>query len=186
VPRQKLGVKHEPLSLIPPQFEVPHPQIQPAVFMPSVREPAPPSLELFDLVGLLPLLLLLLPPPPPPLRYSVAFAIASRLLVLVVLTGVMPLAGPRLCERHDPSRAAHQQMWAEPPRSAVRLRRSGADCERCSTRAQARTQTSSTLFARRATSWASLASCLVRAARWSGLIPPPPDEANGAGVRLCS
>jgi intraflagellar transport protein 52 len=47
---QKLGVKHEPLSLIPPQFEVPHPQIQPAVFMPSVREPPPPSLELFDLV----------------------------------------------------------------------------------------------------------------------------------------
>lgn len=45
----KLSVKHEPLSLIPPQFEVPLPPLQPAVFMPTMRELAPPALDLFDL-----------------------------------------------------------------------------------------------------------------------------------------
>lgn len=45
----KLNVKHEQLSLIPPQFEVPLPPLQPAVFMPYLREPAPPALDLFDL-----------------------------------------------------------------------------------------------------------------------------------------
>lgn len=45
----KLNVKHEPLSLIPPQFEVPLPALQPAVFMPSMRELPPPALDLFDL-----------------------------------------------------------------------------------------------------------------------------------------
>jgi len=45
----KLGVKHEPLTLIPPQFECPLPPLRPAVFPPQMREPLPPSLELFDL-----------------------------------------------------------------------------------------------------------------------------------------
>lgn len=44
-----LDVKHEPLSLIPPQFEQPLPPLNPAVFPPSLREPPGPSLELFDL-----------------------------------------------------------------------------------------------------------------------------------------
>lgn len=44
-----LGVKHEPLSLIPPQFDVPLPPLQPAVFMPQMRELPPPALDLFDL-----------------------------------------------------------------------------------------------------------------------------------------
>jgi len=46
---QQLDVKHEPLSLIPPQFEHPLPPLQPAVFPPSLREPPPPALDLFDL-----------------------------------------------------------------------------------------------------------------------------------------
>lgn len=46
---EKLHVKHEPLSLIPPQFEVPLPALQPAVFMPCMRELPPPALDLFDL-----------------------------------------------------------------------------------------------------------------------------------------
>eukprot|EP00928_Gymnodinium_smaydae_P089902 TRINITY_DN73787_c0_g1_i1.p1 TRINITY_DN73787_c0_g1~~TRINITY_DN73787_c0_g1_i1.p1 ORF type:complete len:453 (-),score=122.19 TRINITY_DN73787_c0_g1_i1:74-1432(-) len=44
-----LGVKHEPLTLIPPQFETPMPALQPAVFPPCLREPPPPALDLFDL-----------------------------------------------------------------------------------------------------------------------------------------
>eukprot|EP00929_Paragymnodinium_shiwhaense_P019971 TRINITY_DN1344_c0_g2_i1.p1 TRINITY_DN1344_c0_g2~~TRINITY_DN1344_c0_g2_i1.p1 ORF type:complete len:447 (-),score=114.94 TRINITY_DN1344_c0_g2_i1:49-1389(-) len=46
---QQLGVKHEPLTLIPPQFETPMPSLQPAVFPPCLREPPPPALDLFDL-----------------------------------------------------------------------------------------------------------------------------------------
>jgi len=46
---QQLGVKHEPLTLIPPQFETPMPSLQPAVFPPCLREPPPPNLDLFDL-----------------------------------------------------------------------------------------------------------------------------------------
>lgn len=45
----QLGVKHEPLTLIPPQFETPMPALQPAVFPPCLREPPPPNLDLFDL-----------------------------------------------------------------------------------------------------------------------------------------
>ena len=45
----ELGVKNEPLSLIPPQFETPLPPLIPAVFAPAFREPPPPALELFDL-----------------------------------------------------------------------------------------------------------------------------------------
>jgi len=45
----KLDVKHEPLALIPPQFEQPLPPLQPAVFPPSLREPPPPALDLYDL-----------------------------------------------------------------------------------------------------------------------------------------
>lgn len=45
----KLDVKHEPLALIPPQFEHPLPPLTPAVFPPSLREPPPPALDLFDL-----------------------------------------------------------------------------------------------------------------------------------------
>ncbi|XP_070556730.1 intraflagellar transport protein 52 homolog [Ptychodera flava] len=43
-----LGVKHEPLTLIQPQFETPLPPLQPAVFPPSFRELPPPALDLFD------------------------------------------------------------------------------------------------------------------------------------------
>jgi len=45
----QLGVKHEPLTLIPPQFETPMPALQPAVFPPCLREPPAPALDLFDL-----------------------------------------------------------------------------------------------------------------------------------------
>ncbi|CAL7944416.1 unnamed protein product [Xylocopa violacea] len=44
-----LGVKHEPLTLIPPQFEAPLPATQASVFPPSFQELSPPALELFDL-----------------------------------------------------------------------------------------------------------------------------------------
>ncbi|KAI9138292.1 hypothetical protein BKA69DRAFT_788310 [Paraphysoderma sedebokerense] len=42
-------LKHEPLTLIQPQFETPLPPLQPAVFPPLLREIPPPPLELFDL-----------------------------------------------------------------------------------------------------------------------------------------
>ncbi|KAJ3076628.1 Intraflagellar transport protein 52 [Podochytrium sp. JEL0797] len=45
----ELRLKHESLSLIQPQFETPLPPLQPAVFPPSLRQLAPPSLDLFDL-----------------------------------------------------------------------------------------------------------------------------------------
>lgn len=44
-----LGVKHEPLTLIPPEFERPLPQLTAAVFPPIMREPPPPALDRFDL-----------------------------------------------------------------------------------------------------------------------------------------
>lgn len=44
-----MDVKHEVLTLIPPQFEAPLPPLQPAVFPPVWREPPPPKLDLFDL-----------------------------------------------------------------------------------------------------------------------------------------
>ncbi|CAB1102185.1 unnamed protein product [Ectocarpus sp. CCAP 1310/34] len=44
-----LGVKHEPLTLIPPAFECPLPQLSAAVFPPIMREPPPPALDRFDL-----------------------------------------------------------------------------------------------------------------------------------------
>ncbi|EUB60598.1 Intraflagellar transport protein 52 -like protein [Echinococcus granulosus] len=46
---EKLRVKHEPLTLITPEFETPLPPLQPAVFPPNFRELGPPALELFDL-----------------------------------------------------------------------------------------------------------------------------------------
>lgn len=46
---EELNVKHEPLQLVQPQFEMPLPALQPAVFPPSFRELPPPPLELFDL-----------------------------------------------------------------------------------------------------------------------------------------
>jgi len=46
---KQLGVKHEPITLIAPQFETPMPALQPAVFPPCLREPPPPNLDLFDL-----------------------------------------------------------------------------------------------------------------------------------------
>ncbi|WKY15538.1 hypothetical protein Q1695_000766 [Nippostrongylus brasiliensis] len=45
----QLQVKNEPLTLIVPQFEIPLPPLQPAVFPPNFRELPPPKLELFDL-----------------------------------------------------------------------------------------------------------------------------------------
>ncbi len=46
---EDLGVKHDPLTLMTPQFEVPLPPLQPAVFPPILNDPPPPPLELFDL-----------------------------------------------------------------------------------------------------------------------------------------
>ena len=46
---KQLRVAHTPLSLIAPQFEVPLPAFQPAVFHPTMRDMPPPPLELFDL-----------------------------------------------------------------------------------------------------------------------------------------
>ncbi|KAL2713503.1 intraflagellar transport protein 52 [Vespula squamosa] len=46
---ETLGVKHEPLTLIPPHFEAPLPPTQASVFPPSFQELPPPALELFDL-----------------------------------------------------------------------------------------------------------------------------------------
>lgn len=45
----ELRLKHEPLTLIQPQFETPLPPLQPATFPPVLRDLPPPSLELFDL-----------------------------------------------------------------------------------------------------------------------------------------
>jgi intraflagellar transport protein 52 len=44
-----LGVTHDTLTLIPPQFECPLPKLTPAVFPPAMREPPPPALDQFDL-----------------------------------------------------------------------------------------------------------------------------------------
>ena len=44
-----LRVKHEPLTVIQPQFECPLPPLEPAVFPPSFRQLPPPALDLFDL-----------------------------------------------------------------------------------------------------------------------------------------
>lgn len=44
-----LGVPHETLTLIPPQFECPLPKLIPAVFPPAIKEPPPPALDQFDL-----------------------------------------------------------------------------------------------------------------------------------------
>jgi intraflagellar transport protein 52 len=44
-----LGVPHEPLTLIPPQFECPLPKLNPATFPPAMREPMAPALDQFDL-----------------------------------------------------------------------------------------------------------------------------------------
>ncbi|KAJ3041030.1 Intraflagellar transport protein 52 [Rhizophlyctis rosea] len=46
---QDMHMKHEPLTLIQPQFETPLPPLQPAVFPPTLRDLPPPSLDLFDL-----------------------------------------------------------------------------------------------------------------------------------------
>lgn len=46
---EQLGVVHEPLTLIPPQFDCPLPHLGIATFPPAMREPAPPALDQFDL-----------------------------------------------------------------------------------------------------------------------------------------
>lgn len=46
---KKLNMKHEPLTLIAPEFQAPLPPCLPATFEPTHREPPPPSLDLFDL-----------------------------------------------------------------------------------------------------------------------------------------
>jgi hypothetical protein len=46
---EALGVKHEPLTLIAPQFECPLPRMSPAVWPPALHEPPPPALDQFDL-----------------------------------------------------------------------------------------------------------------------------------------
>lgn len=45
----KLNIKHEPLTLIPPEFQAPLPPRLPATFEPTHREPPAPALDLFDL-----------------------------------------------------------------------------------------------------------------------------------------
>ena len=45
----KLGVKKQPLTLIQPEFEVPLPPLEPAVFPPALVDLPAPALELFDL-----------------------------------------------------------------------------------------------------------------------------------------
>lgn len=44
-----MGVPHEALTLIPPQFECPLPKLAPATFPPAMREPMAPALDQFDL-----------------------------------------------------------------------------------------------------------------------------------------
>lgn len=44
-----LGVTHDTLTLIPPQFECPLPKLTPAVFPPAMKELPPPALDQFDL-----------------------------------------------------------------------------------------------------------------------------------------
>ncbi|KAI8929594.1 hypothetical protein BC831DRAFT_443325 [Entophlyctis helioformis] len=46
---QQMHLKHEPLTLIQPQFETPLPPLEPAIFPPILRDLPPPSLDLFDL-----------------------------------------------------------------------------------------------------------------------------------------
>eukprot|EP00758_Cryptobia_borreli_P014173 Tbor_TRINITY_DN5899_c3_g1::TRINITY_DN5899_c3_g1_i1::g.6562::m.6562/K19681/IFT52; intraflagellar transport protein 52 len=46
---QKLQVKQEPLTLIPPEFQTPLPPCLPATFDPTHRDPPTPALDLFDL-----------------------------------------------------------------------------------------------------------------------------------------
>ncbi|CBH16719.1 intraflagellar transport protein component,putative [Trypanosoma brucei gambiense DAL972] len=46
---EKLNVKQEPLTLIPPEFLTPLPPVKPAVFEPTHRDPMQPALDLFDL-----------------------------------------------------------------------------------------------------------------------------------------
>nr|CAB3255400.1 intraflagellar transport protein 52 homolog [Phallusia mammillata] len=45
----QLSIKHEPLTLIPPNFDTPLPPLQPAVFPPEFRDLPGPPLDLFDL-----------------------------------------------------------------------------------------------------------------------------------------
>jgi intraflagellar transport protein 52 len=45
----ELNVKHEILTIIPPQFETPLPPLQLAVFDPIIKDFSHPNLELFDL-----------------------------------------------------------------------------------------------------------------------------------------
>lgn len=45
----QMKVKHEPLTLIPPNFETPLPTLQPAVFPPEFNDLPGPPLDLFDL-----------------------------------------------------------------------------------------------------------------------------------------
>ena len=45
----KLEVKHEPLSLIPPEFLCPFPPLQPAFYHPHMPDMPSPELDLFDL-----------------------------------------------------------------------------------------------------------------------------------------
>lgn len=46
---KQLNVPYEPLSLIEPHFECPHPQLKMATHKPRMMEPTHPALELFDL-----------------------------------------------------------------------------------------------------------------------------------------
>jgi intraflagellar transport protein 52 len=46
---KEIGVKHDQLGIIPPQFETPLPPLQLAVFDPIIKDFDNPNLELYDL-----------------------------------------------------------------------------------------------------------------------------------------
>ena len=46
---QQLSLPHQPLALVPPEFEVPLPPFELAVYPPQLRDMKKPDLELFDL-----------------------------------------------------------------------------------------------------------------------------------------
>ncbi|KAL9183403.1 hypothetical protein ACHAXT_005190 [Thalassiosira profunda] len=46
---KRLNVPYEPLALVQPQFECPHPPLRMATHPPRTMDPPPPALELFDL-----------------------------------------------------------------------------------------------------------------------------------------
>jgi len=46
---KRLNVEYEPLTLVRPHFECPHPPLRMSTHPPRMMDPPPPALELFDL-----------------------------------------------------------------------------------------------------------------------------------------